>query len=127
VTELRVKGIRGAISVPANTKEAILSAAKELTAQIMAANSLDKGDIISIIYTVTPDLNAEFPAKGARELGLTDVALMCAQEIPVPGALPRCLRVLIHAHGDDQPPKHIYLGQARQLRPDWGNDNVAGD
>src|SRR5688500_17177651 len=93
---LYCRGIRGAITVEENTREAILAGTRELLLQIIAANDLRIEDVGSAIFTTTPDLNAEFPALAARGLGWHDVALMCGHEMAVPGALGRCVRVLIH-------------------------------
>lgn len=115
-----VRGIRGATTVEANNREAILEAANELLLAIIDANSIEHDHVASVIFTTTPDLNAEFPAVAARALGWTDVALMCGHEMNVPGSLPRCLRILMHVNTelalDDI--KHIYLRGARALRPD---------
>lgn len=92
-----------------------------MLAEILKANDLQVGDIVSIIFTVTPDLNAEFPAAAARRLGWREVPLLCATEIGVPGSLPRVIRVLLHAYTERDPDqvRHIYLGEAVRLRPDW--------
>lgn len=115
-----VRGIRGATVAQADTAEAIRSATRELLAEIVAANELDPADIASVIFTVTPDLTAAQPARAARELGWTDVALMCASEMVVPGGLPRCIRVLIHWNTAkaQHELRHCYLHAAAQLRPD---------
>ncbi|KYH33030.1 chorismate mutase [Neomoorella mulderi] len=113
----KVRGLRGAVDVPENTAAAILTATEGLLREILARNRLAVEDIISAIFTVTPDLNAAFPAEAARRLGWQEVALMCATEIPVPGSLPGVVRVLIHAYSDREP-VHVYLGRAAQLRPD---------
>ena len=115
-----VRGIRGATTVETNTREAILDAARELLDAIVQANELPHDHVASIIFTTTPDLNAEFPAVAARELGWTDVALECMHEMNVPGSLPRCLRILMHVNTEQglQDIKHIYLRGARALRPD---------
>jgi chorismate mutase len=118
--KLWVRGIRGAVTVSENTPDEIITATQELLRQIAYENSLEPDRIISIIFSVTSDLNAAFPAKGARVLGWEKVPLFCATEIPVPGSLARCVRVLIHAymecHQDDV--RHVYLGDAAKLRPD---------
>jgi chorismate mutase len=113
-----LKAIRGAATTAGNTPADISTATQAMLQEIMAANYLSPQQIISAIFTLTPDLNAAFPAAAARALGWTDVPMMCAQEIPVPGALAKVVRVLIHAD-TDQPAHHIYLGGARALRPDW--------
>jgi chorismate mutase len=115
-----VRGIRGATTVEANTREAIVLAAKELLGEIVTANQIERDHVASVIFTTTPDLNAEFPAVAAREMGWTNAALMCGHEMSVPGSLPRCLRILMHVNtelGADQV-RHIYLHGARALRPD---------
>lgn len=112
-----VRGLRGAVDVAENTADAILTATEELLREIVTRNRLAVEDIISAIFTVTPDLDAAFPAEAARRLGWKEAALMCATEILVPGSLPRVVRVLIHAYSD-RPPVHVYLGRAAELRPD---------
>lgn len=115
-----VRGIRGATTVEANTKEDILEAAAELLTAIVEANQVEHDNVASIIFSTSPDLNAEFPAVAARTLGWTDVALMCGHEMGVPGSLPKCLRILMHVNTDLglRDVKHIYLRGARALRPD---------
>ena len=115
-----VRGIRGATTVESNTREEILAAAGELLQAIVQANDLPHEHVASIIFTTTPDLNAEFPAVAARELGWTDVALECMHEMNVPGSLPRCLRILMHVNTDRSPGeiRHIYLRGATVLRRD---------
>lgn len=115
-----VRGIRGAAVAEANTPDAIRAATGTLLRTLTDANGVDPADIASIFFTATPDLNAEYPAAAARELGWNDAALMCAQEIALPGGLPGCIRVLIHWNTDKRPDEiqHVYLGAAAQLRPD---------
>jgi len=115
-----VRGIRGATTVEANTKEAILEAAAELLSAVVEANNVQHDHVASIIFSTSPDLNAEFPAVAARNLGWTDVALMCGHEMGVPGSLPKCLRILMHVNTEQglADIKHIYLRGARALRPD---------
>lgn len=112
-----VRGVRGAITVEANSVEAILEATRELLEAMLKANEIDPEYVASALFTTTPDLNAEFPALAARHLG---VALMCAAEISKPGALPMCLRILLHVNTDKTGAeiKHVYLRGARVLRPD---------
>jgi len=115
-----VRAIRGATQLEANTASAMETATKELLIEILAANELTPEDLISVFLTVTPDLNAAFPAAFAREVGFQAVPLLCAVEIDVPGALPRVLRVMIHcntARNSDQI-SHIYLHVAQALRRD---------
>lgn len=111
--------LRGAISVNRNDAEDILAATSELMEAIMQRNGLRPDAVVSCIFTATNDLNAEFPAVAARALGFERVPLLCAQEIPVPRAMPRVIRVLIHYYADDEhKPVHVYLGDARELRGD---------
>ena len=113
-----VCGVRGATSVGSNTKEAILDATKELLSKMLSENNFMVDEIASIIFSATKDLNAEFPAVAARELGWNDTPLLCTNEIDVPGSLPRCIRVLLHVNTDKNPReiKHIYLKDAQKLR-----------
>jgi len=116
-----VRGIRGATVAAENQSEAILSATRELLGAIQVANpTLDPTDLASAIFTVTGDLGAAYPAKAARQLGWTGTPLMCAREIPVPGSLPRCIRVLLHWNTElpQSAIRHVYLGEAANLRPD---------
>lgn len=117
---MAVRGIRGAITVEKDDRTNILEATQELLTKIIVNNELLPDDIISIIFTVTPDLKSAFPAAAARAMGLTLVPLLCTQEIPVPGALPYCIRVLIHVNTDKLPDqiRHQFLRSAAQLRPD---------
>jgi chorismate mutase len=116
---LRCRGIRGATTVEENTREAILAATRELLALLVARNAVAPEEIASAFFTVTEDLDAEHPARAARQLGWDDVALLCAREIPVPGDLPRCIRVLLHVN-TARPAnaiRHVYLRRAVALRP----------
>ncbi len=116
---MRLIALRGANTVTENTAEAILSATDELMREILARNVLRAEDLVSCIFTLTPDLDAQFPALAAREMGLSSVPLLCACEIPVAGALPRVIRVLIHAYKPaGTPAEHVYLGDAVKLRLD---------
>ena len=114
------RGLRGATTVAENSAEAILEATRELLQAIVAANSIDEPDIASVILTATPDLDAVYPAVAARQLGWTRTALMCVQEMAVPGSLPCCVRVLIHWNTDRSLDelRHVYLREAHSLRPD---------
>lgn len=114
------RGIRGATTVEANTVEAILEATKELLTAMLKANEVDLESVASAFFTTTPDLNAEFPALAAREMGWTNVALLCGHEMNKPGSLPMCLRILIHVNTDKPASeiRHVYLRGARVLRPD---------
>lgn len=120
---MAVRGIRGATSVPVDTREAILEATRELLQEMIRLNGIGKeqfDDIASILFTTTPDLTATFPAEAARELGMSFVPLLCASEIAVPGRLPQCVRVLMHVNSDRSPRDmvHVYLREAKSLRPD---------
>ena len=114
------RGIRGATTVEENSAEAIVAGTRELLEQMIALNSLNVKDLASAIFSVTPDLTAAFPAQAARELGWQHVALFDAQEIPVPGSLPQCVRVLIHWNTEKAQAeiRHAYLRGAASLRPD---------
>ncbi len=118
-----MKALRGAITVEANTKTAIVEATRALLAALADRNNLKVDDIVSVFFTLTPDLNACFPAAAARSMGW-DVPLLDLQEADVSGALPRCIRVLIHAEIPG-PIQHAYLRDAVQLRPDL--DMTGGD
>jgi len=116
-----VRGIRGAITVEHNRSEDILSATGELLAAIIKENQLVPEDIVSAFFTVTADLNAEFPATAAREImGWTHVPMICATEIDVPGRLGKCIRIMVHVNTSktQQELKHIYLRGAMALRRD---------
>jgi chorismate mutase len=114
---MRLVALRGANTVTENSAAAILAATDELMRAILQRNELGAEDLVSCIFTLTPDLDAEFPAVAAREMGLSSVPLLCAREIPVPGALPKVIRVLIHAYMG-RPAEHVYLGEAVRLRLD---------
>ena len=114
-----VRAIRGAVTTEHDTHEEIKDATTELLREVLARNLLTAEDLISILFTATPDLITDFPAVAARELGLSSVPLMCAQEIAVEGAMARCIRVLVHCHvPEHRPIRHVYLREARQLRLD---------
>jgi chorismate mutase len=116
---MRLFALRGANSVRANEAEAILAATDELMRELMERNALAPEAMVSCIFTLTNDLDAEFPAVAARRLGLDAVPLLCAREVPVPGALPRVIRALVHYYAaEDHVPRHVYLGDARSLRAD---------
>jgi chorismate mutase len=123
-----VRGVRGATTVEGNDRERILAATRELLEQIVRLNGVDPGDLASVWFTVTGDLDGEFPAFAAREIGWTEVPLMCGREIPVPGALAKCIRVLLHWNTDRTQAeiRHVFLHGARALRPRWAID-LPGD
>jgi chorismate mutase len=114
------RGVRGATTVQANTREAILEATRELLEAMVQANEIDTDKVASAFFTVSPDLNAEFPALAAREMGWTHVALLCGHEMAVPGSLKMCLRILLHINTEKRPDEltHVYLKGAKVLRPD---------
>ncbi len=123
-----VRGIRGATTVPSNDRERILAATRELLELMVRLNTIDPSDVASAWFTVTSDLDAEFPAFAAREVGWIEVPLICGREIPVSGALAKCIRVLIHWNTDraQSEIRHIFLHGARALRPRWAID-LPGD
>jgi chorismate mutase len=118
--QLWVRGIRGAVTVAENTYQEIISATEQLLTLIMKENGLDSERIISIIFSMTADLDAVFPAEAARRMGWSMVPLLCTKEIPVTGSMKRCIRVLMHAYMSctQTEVRHVYLGEAAGLRPD---------
>ncbi|MEY4023290.1 MAG: hypothetical protein RLZ23_251 [Actinomycetota bacterium] len=117
---MSVRAIRGATQVEVNTAEAITSATQELILEILAVNSLTPDDVISVLFTSSPDLNSAFPAAAARSVGFENTPLICSVEIDVPGALPRTIRVMAHVETDlsKNEVAHIYLHGAKALRRD---------
>jgi chorismate mutase len=116
---MRLFALRGANSVESNDAEAILASTDVMMRELMERNQLAPEAMVSCIFTLTDDLDAEFPAVAARRLGLGRVPLLCAREVPVPGAMPRVIRALLHYYADDgHEPRHVYLGMARALRAD---------
>jgi chorismate mutase len=116
---VKLRAFRGAITVEENEENAILDATEELVREVMSRNSLEQDDMVSCIFTCTPDLNAQFPAVAARRLGLNTVPLMCACEMDVPGAMPRVIRMMLHSYADpDTEAQHVYLRNAVELRKD---------
>jgi chorismate mutase len=116
---VKLRALRGATTVEANEAGQILSATQELVQQVVERNGLSPDDIVSCIFTCTEDLNAQFPAVAARNLGLNDVPLLCAREIDVPDSLPRVIRLLLHCYADPETPaRHVYLREAISLRTD---------
>jgi chorismate mutase len=115
-----VRGVRGAITVEENNAEQIRSATQILLKEILERNALQTEDIVSAIFTVTADLNADFPASSAREIGWQQVPMLCATEIPVPGSLGHCIRVLLHVNTNlsQKEVQHIYMREAVRLRRD---------
>lgn len=117
---MRCRGIKGATTSPDNSEEAILAATRELLNALISVNAVQTDDIAAVFFTSTIDLNSVFPARAARELGLDGVPLLCAQEIEVPRALARCLRVVLLVNTEKGPSqlRHLYLREARELRPE---------
>jgi len=117
---MRLRAVRGATTVEKDTKDEILSATAQLLQEMLARNELAREDLVSIVFTATPDLRAVFPAEAARGIGISDVPLLCARELDVEGAMPRCIRVLMHVYTerDLQSVRHVYLGDAKKLRGD---------
>lgn len=117
---MKIRGIRGAITVDADSPDAIVSATKRLLSSMVAQNDVDLDDIASVLFSLTPDLRAAFPALGAREMGWVHVPILHFSEIDVPGSLPRVIRVLMHVNTprSQKDVEHVYLDGARVLRPD---------
>jgi chorismate mutase len=115
----RLFAVRGAAQAETNEPEAILAATEEVMRGLIDRNGLAPGDMVSCLFTTTDDLDAEFPAVAARDLGLTMVPLMCCREIPVPGSMPRVIRVMLHFYAPEgHQPAHVYVGEAQKLRAD---------
>ena len=114
------RGVRGAVPVRANTPDEILRAADRLLRLLIEKNGIHQDDVSSAIFTTTKDVNAEYPAIAARKLGWRGVAMLCGHEMEVPHGLQACLRILIHWNTDksQQDIVHVYLEEARSLRPD---------
>lgn len=117
---MSLRGIRGATTVESNTPDEILKETRILLQEVMTVNQISAEDIASILFSVTRDLNSEFPAKAAREMGLVNTPLLCFNEIDVPGSLGKCIRILLHVNSTvpQAEIKHIYLKEAKSLRPD---------
>jgi chorismate mutase len=118
--QVAVRAIRGAVQVDANVAEAILEGTSELVTEVMTRNGLTPADVISVVFSATADLNAEFPALAARKLGFQDVPLLCCGEIGVPGAMPRVIRLMMHVETSSPRSaiQHVYLRGAAALRLD---------
>ena len=115
----RLRAVRGAITVAEDTPDEVVSATRLVLEDMIARNGLSPDDMVSLIFTATSDVTSQFPAVAAREMGLTGVPLLCATEIPVPGSLPLCVRVMLHAYMPaDTPVAHAYLREAVRLRDD---------
>jgi len=126
---MKCRGIRGATTVDANTKQDIYASTKELLHEMIKTNGVKQDDIASIIFTVTDDLNAAFPAKAAREMGMMNIPLLCSREINVHNSLQSCLRILILFNTNKKPDeiKHIYLKGAANLRSSEGAPKSAAE
>lgn len=122
---MKMRGIRGAITVDADEPQAILDATKRLLTEMTKRNEVELDDIASVLFSMTPDLHAAFPALGAREMGWVYVPMLHFTEIAVPGSMPRCIRVLMHVETErtQQEIDHTYLDGARELRPDIAAKN----
>ncbi len=114
------RGVRGATTVESNDRNEILTATRQLVALMIRLNGIESEDVASAIFSATRDLNAEFPALAARQLGWLDVPLLCTHEMDVPGSLPRCIRVLVNWNTDKRQCEvtHVYIKGAEKLRPD---------
>jgi chorismate mutase len=114
------RGVRGATTVEHNEREEILVATRQLLGLMIRINGIEARDVASALFTTTPDINAEFPALAARQLGWLDVPLLCGHEMTVPGSLPLCIRVMIHWNTSktQQEVEHVYVREAKRLRPD---------
>lgn len=115
----RLWALRGAVQADRNDADAIVAAAVELMSELMTRNELGPERMVSCVFTVTEDLDAEFPAVAARRVGLDSVPLLCAREVPVPGSMERVIRVLMHYYAaPGHEPAHTYLGETQELRSD---------
>jgi chorismate mutase len=121
---MAVRALRGATQVDVDDREAVIEATAELVREVLARNSLSPDDLISVIFTTTPDLTAEFPAYAARTIGISDVPFLCAAEIDVPGAMPRVVRLMAHVEAPfgRAEARHVYLRGAAALRTDLPRD-----
>ncbi len=124
----QTRGLRGATTIDADTTHDILTATQELLEVMAELNGFSPDDLASIFFTVTPDVTATFPARAARQLGWSQVPMMCGREMTSPGGLQRCIRVLVHWNTDKTPSevRHVYLRGARHLRPDWAGELAPG-
>ena len=114
------RGVRGATTIEKNEREEILTATRQLLALMIRQNEIEPTDVASAVFTTTPDIDAEFPAMAARQLGWLDVPLLCGHEMTVPGSLPLCIRVLVHWNTTKPQAEieHVYVREAKRLRPD---------
>ena len=125
---MAVRGIRGAVQVASNRKELIHRGTQRMLRAIVRRNRVGLDDIAGVFLTATSDLDADFPAYGARAMGWTTVPLLCARELEIPGGMPRVIRVLVLANSDrpQREIEHVYLGAAARLRPDWKKRKTRG-
>jgi chorismate mutase len=125
MAERMMRAVRGATTVERDEAELVVAATRELLTELAGRNGLVLEQVISAIFTVTPDITSEFPARAARELGWVDVPLLCAMEIPTIRGLERCIRVLLHIETElpRSALRHVYLRQARELRPDLSDES----
>lgn len=117
---MMIRGVRGATTVEADTKDEILTATRQLLALMIRVNQIKSEDVASALFSVTVDLNAEFPALAARQLGWLEVPMLCTHELNVPGSLPKCIRILVHWNTEKTQSQiqHVYIREAVRLRPD---------
>lgn len=116
---MRVRGLRGATCIAQDTPDAVRAATREMLSELLIRNNISAECVISAIFTVTPDIVSEFPARAARELGWTEVPMLCSNEIAVPGSVASVVRVLLHVELPvDGTARHVYLNGAEELRPD---------
>ena len=125
MAERQMRAVRGAITVERDEAELVIAATRELLAALAERNALGPEQVVSAIFTVTPDITSEFPARAAREMGWVDVPLLCATEISTPRGLAHCIRVLLHIETDlpRSGLRHVYLRSARELRPDLRHED----
>jgi chorismate mutase len=117
---MMIRGVRGATTVEVDTKDEILTATRQLLALMIRVNQIKSEDVASALFSVTADLNAEFPALAARQLGWLEVPMLCTHELSVPGSLPKCIRILVHWNTEKTQSQiqHVYIREAVRLRPD---------
>lgn len=126
MSERKMRAVRGATTVERDDGALVVSATRELLAALIERNAIADDQVISAIFTVTPDITSEFPARAARELGWVDVPLLCAMEIPTARGLTRCIRVLLHIETElpRSALRHVYLRDAKELRPDLSDETT---
>jgi chorismate mutase len=126
MAERKMRAVRGATTVESDDAEQVVSATRELLTTLAERNAIAHDLVISAIFTVTPDITSEFPARAARELGWVDVPLLCAMEIPTSRGLTHCIRVLLHIETElpRSALRHVYLRDAKELRPDLSDETT---